>query len=639
MEIPRLGRKQVILLILFIAILVRALISPMPFDNNYNLHPDYYVHLLRIEVIKEYGYVPWDSFNFGGAPFLKFYPPLGSYLAAALPLNAIDSYKLVLFLSFILTPITILLLLKEFKLDLHQLVLGTLLISFTPRFAEILFYQNYGTTLAIPIGLLFLKFFIKAHKYNSIKNATIAAVLLGMTALTHTAVLVGVLMLSFTYIVSDLIKNKEYRKLRSDSLIFAGGFLISSIYTIPLLLEFQFSSYGSGIAKNVSSLFLTPVVFFIKTFSHFTNYTVLLLGLLTAIFVLYAIVKRIAKKDIVGFEILALLMFFVLSFIMTPIADTERSATFYIIPIALLLVKNSNKKLLYITIVAMIGLESLYFVNVMTPFDVDINGEKAIISDIASMDGRAIIIPTQVYNSSLFYLLGKENIQNGGGSLWQGLYNIEFNSPTGSYEVDRVGFAERLRLFNCYNKISLDEMLKETGLFTKSSTTEPSECMLTNPNFKEDFRLQNIKRIIVFKNSPAISLFENDPGFNVLGEEGNLKAFYFNSGSGFVDTNINYTYQRTKLNRIDIILQSTDKVQNVSVRVSETWYPFWRSDEVNIVPDKDGFITFVVPEVDGTKKISLEFNNPEFYNYLPFVSLLTAIAFPFLYKKLVKVEN
>jgi hypothetical protein len=215
------------------------------------------------------------------------------------------------------------------------------------------------------------------------------------------------------------------------------------------------------------------------------------------------------------------------------------------------------------------------------------------------------------------YILPKYGIEVGGGSYFQGIYNIK--------ETNRLGFIDKLALYDCYKKISLDELFKEMGLFSKSSTTKSSNCVLQNNNYKQTFQLQNVKRIIAYKDSPAVRLFQNDPDFINIGETENFSAFYFNSSSDYIETNVNYTYARS-LAKIEIELQSNQMVQNVNVRVSETWYPHWKSNSIVLSPDSNGFITFTLSDLEGTKRIVLYFEPPQWYDYLYILSALTFIS-------------
>ena len=563
------GKQRVwVYAILLFAVLGRVLVAPLPFNGDAGFHSDFSVHLHRIDLLKTQGFTDWDPFWYGGLPFLRFYPPLGPAVAAALPLPELDAYKLLLFAGFVLFPLTVFLLLKEFKLDLQGLLVGTLLVSFTPRFAEVLFYQNFGTTLALPFAFLFLKYFVRLFAEGELSKHGFALALFFLiaTALVHTAVLAGAVVTAVLYAVFTAQKTGFLKTARLAGVLFASGFLATSFYYAPLLLEYAQSNFQGASSAGVSpGLVLKPLVFLVKTFSHFTNYSVLILAALAFLALSVFIAKQARTGKLACFEIVALTGFFVL-LVLEPLVpgdlDVERMASFYGLPLALAFAAGFKDKKVKALACLVLAVQAIYFFNVITPTGVDLVEEKTVIASITGLDGRALIAPLNKFHNGLFYQLPASGIEVGQGVFFQGV------------SLQRGVFANRLDVFDCVEKLDVFDVLKKLDWFSKSSTTRIVECDFDSAALKKAMEKQFVKRVIVFKDSKAARAFELDPEFERVGETKRLEAFYFNSRSAYVQAGegVNASFVKRGFENIGLTLSTRGRVENVSVPGSSSFH-------------------------------------------------------------------
>jgi hypothetical protein len=86
------------------------------------------------------------------------------------------------------------------------------------------------------------------------------------------------------------------------------------------------------------------------------------------------------------------------------------------------------------------------------------------------------------------------------------------------------------------------------------------------------------------------------------------------------------TEYKKELNKILIYLHSDSIKNNVSVRLSEGWYPLWKSDDVTIKEDEFGYISFEVPQINGEKIISINFVKPYYYEVGKLISLVSLVV-------------
>jgi hypothetical protein len=78
-------------------------------------------------------------------------------------------------------------------------------------------------------------------------------------------------------------------------------------------------------------------------------------------------------------------------------------------------------------------------------------------------------------------------------------------------------------------------------------------------------------------------------------------------------------------NSITVRLYSDQLLTNVPVRLSESWYPYWKSKDVQIKPDENGFISFTVPGVNGEKEIRIELETPWYVDISKYISIVSVL--------------
>ena len=617
----QISKKQIIILVLLICVVGRIAISLLPFDGRYFAGPDHYSHMHNVESVKDRGLVSWDYYWYGGTSFLRFYPPL-SYLTAGFLANVMDdfdAYKMVLLLAFSLTPVAAYLLFREFFKKTKELLFATALFSFTVHYASIADAGQFPTVFAIPFSLLFLTFFIKHVKNKGNKSLILASVFLALTTLSHLLVMYTVVLISFIYLLTSFVDRKfEFRKFASSFGIYVIGLLLSSFWIIPTVIESKFSSFIPGF--STAPLYTLPFINILKIYGIYPNFITISVTILGGILLLYGIKKSLRWTGENLFLLASFLVFlagYMGAYFLFPFANFHYSRWIVLMPIitTIMITKALDRKLL--AYLALIFLVSQIFLFLTSPERVmDIEPQQKVAQFLENKEGRTIYLPR--LDNTFDYLLPKYNNEGGAGFFPQGL------TSTRLVISDEIGY-----MFLCIGKVEPLSILSSLDLFSKKTTVVPfEECVLNNKSSDELLMFQNVRYIIINDQHPeVVSRFENDSNFTVVKNIGNFTIMELNKSS-YIQTNplIKWSYSK-KPDRIEIDLNAEMPMHDVFVRISETWYPNWKSNEVNIEPDNLEFMTFTIPELEGNKHITIEFMKPVYQQVGEGITLIAVIGF------------
>ena len=188
-----------------------------------------------------------ENLNWGyGHPILMFLYPLPSYVASGVHLlgfSFVDSFKIVLGLSFILSGIFMYLWLKEFLGELSASA-GAILYMFAPyRFVDLYIRGAIGEHIAFvfpPLICLFLLKLFSSKKFNSVYFVA-ASVSVAMLILAHNAVSLMFLPFIFLYILYLFWVSKKRNYLISSFVSIFLGFCLAAFFWLPAYLEGKYT--------------------------------------------------------------------------------------------------------------------------------------------------------------------------------------------------------------------------------------------------------------------------------------------------------------------------------------------------------------------------------------------------------------
>ncbi|MCL4415462.1 MAG: 6-pyruvoyl-tetrahydropterin synthase-related protein, partial [Actinobacteria bacterium] len=267
----------------FIIILISALPFISIFASTKLPHThDGIVHLARIAAYyKALGDfqipVRWaGDLNYGyGMPLFNFIYGLPYFLSSILVFSGFDlvsSFKIILFLSFVLSGIFMFAFCKVFFNDDKKALLITVLYQFAPfRLVELLVRGSFGevyTYAFFPLVLFGLSLILKKNSY---RNFIITAFATALLILSHNALslVFFIIALGFLFYFGKN-KNKIFYGLFSLTI----GLLLSSFYWIPAVFEHKFT-HGDLYMKNIYLMHFPPIQnFFIPNFINTKSFQI-----------------------------------------------------------------------------------------------------------------------------------------------------------------------------------------------------------------------------------------------------------------------------------------------------------------------------------------------------------------------------
>ena len=201
------------------------------------------------------------NLNWGfGHPILMFLYPLPSYISSLfhfLGFNFVDSFKIVLGLTYILSGVTMYLWIKNF-LSKEGALAASFLYLFAPyRFIDLYVRGDIGEHVAflfIPLVLYFL--FKLSKNYSSWFIAGGSLSFAGLI-LSHNAVSLMFLPVIFFYCLYLYFYSKQNNLIRNLAMVFILGFGLSSFFWVPAFFEGKFTLRDIVTANEYKSRFVS----------------------------------------------------------------------------------------------------------------------------------------------------------------------------------------------------------------------------------------------------------------------------------------------------------------------------------------------------------------------------------------------
>lgn len=347
MEAKPFFKKNILLLSLFL-ILSLYIWKSYPLSNNSVPldSSDFSAHIFKIHYISQNSVTGWNSYWYGGFPFLKYYPPLSYLTASAFDfLGLYLSYNFFLDMILLLIPVSFFLFINQFALSKLQKSAALFVFSLSP--AILVFYRN--SNLPFLASFLFSIIFLIYFK-NSLDGKTgilKPIVLLTPVLLTH------VLMGLFLYFSAIIWFSSRY--FTKSNLLKAIPILV-----IPAIAaSFWYLPFSQGIYSGREggvSILSDPLVYTAST----TNQRLGTMGIPTELFIVFGSLlglslimalfnckEKTLKEFFPWLAISAILFLFL---------DYKRIIILMAIPIALLITLNTKRNpLLYLTAILIIS--------------------------------------------------------------------------------------------------------------------------------------------------------------------------------------------------------------------------------------------------------------------------------------------
>jgi hypothetical protein len=623
-------KDRLILAILVITVLARALVAPLPINEDITTGADQAVYLLRGEILSTEGWISWNDAWYGGYPFLTFYPPLSFYLLSWLSgaISLILSFKLLTFLAFIITPLVFFSFLREFKLETMQRLWATVIFSFIMYFNAFVFLGQYPSLLAIPIGLLFLKYFISGIRNSKNKHLLVSSIFLAVCILTQQIVSFMSLFIAGVYLLSHFIVNREKEKLKLGIGSWALSIAMSAFWLLPTLLEAKNTStflfYG-GIGSN-SALYAIPLAGILQLFGglYINAFTIILTGLV-CILSLIGFVKLFKgswKKDaekmfwilIPVLSMMAYVIAYTVLWGITPFPPARFIILWGVFLSVLMAIGISWRPKLTSALAAVIVIMQLVlFMGMPMPMQTpaEYKSFDSAYQYLQGQEGRFSFQPQIApYNKATVM------------DFRPVLYGLE--SELGIFGIalpgDRMQYIYESIAFDCAKPVSLGDRLQSWNFLDRYYIATDT-CKLTS-NPEDYFYLQDVTNIVVDKSYPeVVAYFANNSEYLKVQESDAYVIYKFLRNPQFVDVRgMQSTYTRES-GKITVTLTGNGPAH---VRLSESWYPFWTSDQVNIIPDEHGYISFDT-DVSDSKTVVLEYKQPGYYEYFWLLSIIGVI--------------
>jgi len=617
MLVITMDKKHLILMLLLVTIFGRLIVFPMPFTNNLITGNDHGAHIHKIQIIKTYGDIFWDPFWYAGTPLTRFYPPLSFYIASLIPFNEIDAYLTAFILFFALTPVVFYYLLKEFKLSLKQRVIALLLFSFTMYYNSAVFFGQYPTIVSVFFSILFLKFFIRGIRNKGYLDLLVSGLFLGLTALTHELATIMIVFLSLVYLLSFYYIKRDKKKLLKSAIPYVAGFLVSAFWSLPFLLERSYSFFESGSPTYAGLLGSIPFTGILRLYAGLSiNFISILIAVLASVLLLFALIKNF-KKDVESlFLFLSTFLFLAAYFVVYFFAslfvfDPTRFIVLWPIPFSIIIAKLWNQGIFKWLILALLITQLVLFFGTPMPMSSSWVDYKDSLSGLENA-GRVTIQPEELLYIVSNYVPALNGFEEAYGNLDMGLTS------------SRASFIEKNRLFKCFEAIPLSSKIFSLDVFSRQYQAAVP-CKLYNDDYKNFFKLEYVKYVVVNKKHAEVSsIFENNPDFSKVKEGDSYSIYSFNQNISYVDSGLKSSFVKDT-NSITVRLYSDQLLTNVPVRLSESWYPYWKSKDVQIKPDENGFISFTVPGVNGEKEIRIELETPWYVDISKYISIVSVL--------------
>jgi hypothetical protein len=323
-KLERLVAHRPVFAALVLVMLVR-LLTALPLDASLPGGTDTASHLFRVWHIQQYGMTGWSPHWYGGFDFLASYSPLFYLLAGTLAawLGHVLSYKLIVDIFWLLTPLCFLLLLREWKLSPPVTAAALAFFSLLPTNAYYLYDGRHPTLIALPLALLYLKFALRASANRS--GWFPAGLFLSAAILAH--------LLTATFAV---VISLAFLARRRPNLSILASWLLAVTITSPWLAAFALNTVSNPTTTilGVTSPIATVAPLVTASYLRFLDYPwtpPLVATILVALGLLTLLSLRRPGRPVTDALLMLVLIGALVSFV-----SYNRAFVFVSVPLALL---------------------------------------------------------------------------------------------------------------------------------------------------------------------------------------------------------------------------------------------------------------------------------------------------------------
>jgi len=277
--------------------------------------------------------VRWvGDLNYGyGMPLFNYIYQLPYFISSIflfIGFGLVNSFKLSLSLSYIISAVSIFLFSKEFFKDKKIAFLVSIFYQFSPfRFVELLIRGSFGEVYTYAFFPLLLYSLVRFFKKKSIFNFLLTSISTALLVLSHNGLSLVFFFISVAFVLTF---GNEKKTIFFSGLSFFFGLLLSAFYWVPAIFEHKYT-YGDFFMRSVYLSHFPPIQnFFIP---NFTNWAKLqtqgisvqfgLFHVLAIILSLFALltkkIDRIYKKFIIFNFVILILTIFIMQPISKPI--------------------------------------------------------------------------------------------------------------------------------------------------------------------------------------------------------------------------------------------------------------------------------------------------------------------------------
>ncbi len=335
-------------------------------------------------------------------------------------------------------------------------------------------------------------------------------------------------------------------------------------------------------------------------YGYYVNFASILIGGIASLLLLWCLKKEFEipfKKDVDStFLKLSVILTFVLYVIIYvgfpqyfPI-KSDRFINIWIIPFSILFARGIDKKIIKYLVMFMVISQIVLFIGTTIQTGNDYNRYSEGMAALSGSEGRVTFQPQDSgIDLMSLYLAPKYSIEMTMGDT----------GPTVSPKRAAL-VGNNISIFDCSARRSLNEQVFSLDIFSRKSLVYLSECRPMSVDYKKIFDYQHTEFVVADKKYPSVvETFAKDPDFRRVEELSNAIIFEYLKQKPYIEASQNViTDYKKEPNRISIFLKSDTAKENVEVRLSEGWYPLWKSDEVEVVQDEYGDMTITVPQLD-----------------------------------------
>ncbi len=344
------------LLILFSLLPLWTLLRPGSYESG-DLSLHVYRSISFFNSLSEGNLIPkWSQeLNMGfGYPIFIFAPPLTYYVTSffhLLGLTFLDSMKLLLSLSFVLSGIFMFLWIKE-QINEKAAFISSILYLYTPyHLVDLNFRANPGEIMLFALFPLSLLLIFKLNKNPNIKTAILLSLALSLMIIAHPVSIV-IFPIVFLYSLFLFSGNRNKRYILRIFFSFFISLLLSAFYWLTEIVDGKFTLqiylHSKVIFQNIEDLIFSPYRYGLLfqgprgELSFLLGYAHIIGLIILSVFIYKNLFKLIEKKLIILFSsILVLYLFMILPYSepiwdMIPVLKNLQFSYRLLLPIALL---------------------------------------------------------------------------------------------------------------------------------------------------------------------------------------------------------------------------------------------------------------------------------------------------------------